>query len=102
MQTLLTTSIIQQYAQADNRTQAFYDLNNGNLESSTLMSIFALNWAQRRFSTPSSNETESFFTSLGYQIGGPVCWLFANFVNENVKKSQYGRVAFIARDGFTL
>ena len=79
-QALLTTSLMSQYAEASNRSWAFYELNNGSLEASALFGVQALNWANKKF----SGQEYGYWEQIGFKIGGPVCYVFAKFIDEYV------------------
>ena len=68
------------------------------MEASALFGVQALNWANKKF----SGEEYGYWEQLGFEIGGPVCYVFAKFIDEYVSQNNMSNVGFIARDGWTL
>lgn len=91
------TSVSKQYFKCHQREYKFWREYPG-YESSVLLGTEIIKWQKERF----QQKPLPYFYRLGYQIGGPVVYGFARWIEQQAQYNHTPNLLFAARDGYTL
>ncbi len=86
--------VIDKYLQQNEKAKIFIDKYPNNLEVSVLIMNLAIHFNQ--------NQNEDFWARIGYEYGGPMCYAYMKWIEQNVLKRNIKEILFVARDGYTL
>ena len=90
-------SVIKQYFKTHRREYKFWKEYPG-YEASILLGTEIIRWQKERF----LQSPQPYFYRMGYQIGGPVAYGFARWIEQQAQYNHTPNVLFAARDGYTL
>ena len=86
--------VISRYFKQNEKAKIFLEKYKDNLEASVMIMNFALHWLK--------NQEEDFWSRIGYEYGGPMCYAYMRWVEQQVLEKGIKEILFVARDGYSL
>lgn len=94
MSVYLYEQVLSRYLKQNEKAKIFLDKYKDNLEASVMIMNFALHWL--------TNQEEDFWSRIGYEYGGPICYAYMRWVEQQVLEKGIKEILFVARDGYSL
>ena len=91
---VLYPKVITRYLNNNEKAKIFLEKHQDNLEVSIMIMNFALHWL--------TNQNEDFWSRIGYEYGGPMCYAYMRWVEKEVLERNIKEILFVARDGYSL
>ncbi len=86
--------VLSRYLKQNEKAKIFLDKYKDNLEASVMIMSFALHWL--------THQDEDFWSRIGYEYGGPMCYAYMRWVEQQVLEKGIKEILFVARDGYSL